>query len=167
MMLGVFRLALRSAGLRTPPDPAGGSPDKAFTPPSGRQARKCCPGVFPAGAALSRATNTAPRAVARIRRYAAIREAGPQMMPGVPAGAALSRATNTAIPRAVARIRRLRRHPGGRPAMMPGVFRLALRLAGLHEPPIPRAAARIRRLRRHPGGRPANDAWCFPGWRCA
>ncbi|MDV2864058.1 hypothetical protein [Phytobacter ursingii] len=40
MMLLVFsRLALRLAGLRTP-DPASGSPDKAFTPPSGRQARK-------------------------------------------------------------------------------------------------------------------------------
>jgi hypothetical protein len=33
------RLALRLAGLRTP-GPASGSPDKAFTPPSGRQARK-------------------------------------------------------------------------------------------------------------------------------
>ena len=38
MMLLVFsRLALRLAGLRTPPDPAGVSPDKAFTPPSGRR----------------------------------------------------------------------------------------------------------------------------------
>jgi hypothetical protein len=109
--------------LRRPSHRTGktGSPDKAFTPPSGNAKQISRMALRYSGLHLVREG----KRVARIRRLR--RHPGRLWIADMPDGASLLRATSGARGKRVARIRRLRRHPGRLRIQIP---RIALRYPG-------------------------------------